>query len=128
MSSPWWLPWWIALGAVAGALCRHYLIVGLAARWGTHFPWGTLLVNLSGSFLMGFCASVLKQPLSWAHGLVTVGFLGSYTTFSTYTLDTSRLWRQKRYGTALVYCLGSAVGGLLGAELGIALAQWRLFG
>ena len=116
------------MGAVAGALCRHYLIVGLAARWGTHFPWGTLLVNLSGSFGMGFCAVVLKQPLSWAHGLVTVGFLASYTTFSTYALDTSRLWRQKRYGAALVYCLGSAAGGWLSANLGIALAQWSSLG
>jgi len=122
MDSPWLLPLWIALGAIPGALCRHYLIILFAEKMGTDFPFGTLFVNLSGSILMGFC-STLDENIPWLNGLATVGFIASYTTFSTYALDTSKLWQQKRYTSALVYFIGSALGGCVGLELGIHLAN-----
>lgn len=127
------LPFWIALGAVPGALCRYYLTLACAQRWGSRFPLGTFWVNLSGSCLIGIGATIL-QSISPAAVLsealsaaLVIGFLGAYTTFSTYALDTVNLLRQKRPVAALLYGLGSPVSGLLGVALGIALAQqlWR---
>jgi fluoride exporter len=119
------LPFWIALGAVPGALCRYYLTLACAQRWGSRLPWGTFWVNLSGSCLIGLGATIL-QSISRAEVLsaaLVVGFLGAYTTFSTYALDTVNLLRQKRPIAALLYGLGSPISGLLGVALGIALAQ-----
>jgi CrcB protein len=125
MAFPISLPFWIALGAIPGALCRYYLTLLCAQWWGSSFPVGTFLINLSGACLMGFCATVL-QSISGAdgvNGLVAIGFLGSYTTFSTYALDTSNLLRQGNPKRAMVYGLGSPIAGFLGVEVGIALAQ-----
>lgn len=125
MDSPLPLPFWIALGAVPGALSRYYLTLACAQQWGHHFPVGTFLINLSGSCLIGVCATSL-QSLSHADVLsaaLMVGFLGAYTTFSTYALDTTHLLRQKKPLTALLYGLGSPISGFLGVALGIALAQ-----
>ncbi|WP_247215281.1 fluoride efflux transporter CrcB [Synechococcus sp. C9] len=127
MDHPWLLPLWIALGAIPGALCRHYLIIWFAETMGTDFPFGTLFVNVSGSVFMGFCSTLIDENISWLNGLVTMGFIASYTTFSTYALDMSKLWGQRRYAPALVYFLGSPVAGWVGLELGIFLANWSSF-
>jgi len=119
------IPFWIALGAIPGALCRYYLTLLCAQWWGSSFPFGTFLINLSGACLMGFCATMLRalSGVDAVNGLVAIGFLGSYTTFSTYGLDTSNLLRQGNPKRALIYGLGSPVVGFLGVELGIALAE-----
>ncbi|MEN9215877.1 MAG: fluoride efflux transporter CrcB [Gloeomargarita sp. HHBFW_bins_162] len=118
-----WLPVWIALGAIPGALCRHYMILFCTQQWGNHFPWGTFIVNLSGAILMGFCTTIIDNNIPWLNGLVAIGFIASYTTFSSYALDTSRLWQQKRYKLGLLYFIGSALAGFLGVELGIFTAE-----
>ncbi len=125
MNSPLLLPLWIALGAIPGALSRYYLTLVCTQWWGGSFPFGTFLINLSGACLMGFCATVLQAASSTTalNGLVAVGFLGAYTTFSTYALDTSNLLRQRNPKRALPYGLGSPIAGFLGVELGIDLAQ-----
>lgn len=115
----------IALGAVPGALSRYYLTLICMEKFGGEFPVGTLIINLSGACLIGFLATLLQSiktdlPL---YGFVIPGFLASYTTFSTYALDTSNLLKLGSYRRALVYGLGSPVMGFLGVELGIALAQ-----
>ena len=116
----------ICLGAVPGALSRYYL-TQLCAQWfGTRFPYGTFLINLSGALLMGFFVTLtLERAISSPELrlLVAVGFLGSYTTFSTYALDTSVLMRSNNYGSGLFYWLGSAVFGFVGLELGNLLAR-----
>lgn len=119
------LPIWIALGAIPGALSRYYLIITCAQRFDGDFPFGTLLINLSGAFLMGFLATILQKMSAehWLNGFTIIGFLGSYTTFSTYALDFSNLLKLGNYKRALLYGLGSPVGGLLAVEAGIALAQ-----
>jgi fluoride exporter len=116
----------ISLGAIPGALSRYYLTL-LATRWlGTGFPYGTFAINLSGALIMGFFVTLVLErsfsspDLRW---LIAVGFLGSYTTFSTYALDTSVLLRSGRVGLASFYGLGSAVLGWLGLELGSFLAR-----
>jgi fluoride exporter len=116
----------ISLGAIPGALCRYYLTL-LGVHWfGTGFPVGTFCINLSGAFLMGFFVTLtLNQVLSSPELrlLVVVGFLGSYTTFSTYALDASLLLRQGDWLKTLFYWAGSAVLGLLCLRLGSFLAR-----
>jgi len=116
----------ISFGAVPGALSRYYLTL-LFARWlGTNFPYGTLIINLSGALLMGFFITLTLERAITAPDLrllIAVGFLGSYTTFSTYALDTSMLLRTGSQEYALLYWAGSAILGVLGLELGSALAR-----
>jgi CrcB protein len=119
------LPVWIALGAIPGALSRYYLTLICAQRFNGDFPFGTLLINLSGAFGMGFSATVLQKMSTeqWLSGLTTIGFLGAYTTFSTFALDFSNLLKFGNTRRALFYGLGSPLGGFLAVEMGIALAQ-----
>ena len=120
------VPLLIALGAIPGALSRYYLTVFCTQQqFGNNFPYGTLIVNLSGALLMGFFAALFQSigsstPLSF---LVMVGFLGSYTTFSTYELDTSNLLRTGNYKKAFLYWFGSPVLGFVCVEIGMVLAQ-----
>ncbi len=118
----------VSLGAVGGALSRYYLSLWFARHFGVAFPYGTLLINLSGCFCLGF---LFGLTLGRATGiapevqlLVAVGFLGSYTTFSTYALDTANLLRTGTWRASLFYWAGSAVLGVLSLELGRLLAGW----
>lgn len=119
------LPVWIALGAIPGALIRYYLTLLCTQRFGGNFPFATFLINLSGAFLIGFLTTLLQKMNTeqWLYGLATIGFLGSYTTFSTYVLDISILLKLGNYQRVLLYGLGSPLAGLLAVEGGITLAQ-----
>ncbi|ALF53270.1 chromosome condensation protein CrcB [Nostoc piscinale CENA21] len=119
------VPLAISLGAVPGALSRYYLTI-LFGRWfGLTFPYGTLFINVSGAFLMGFFATLVSKFAisSTVSLLIAVGFLGSYTTFSTYALDTSNLLRTKNYQAALLYWSGTPILGFISIELGILFAK-----
>jgi fluoride exporter len=114
----------IALGAISGALVRYYLTLWFSQRF-IGFPWGTGVINLSGCFLIGMVTAI--APGRWSPEIrlmVTTGFLGAYTTFSTYGLETVLLMRTKGM-LALLYWLGSASLGVLcvwgGMRLGEAL-------
>lgn len=121
LSHPAWVPLWVAMGAIPGALARHYILTWCNRRWEGAFPWSTLGVNCSGSVLLGYCAAVVHPHLPGLNALLAMGFISSYTTFSTYALELSLLRRQKRYLTLLLYGLGSPLAGFLGVEGGIAL-------
>lgn len=119
-------PVWIALGAIPGALSRYYLsLICAQKRFNDNFPVSTLLINLSGAFGMGFLTTVLQAMNAdqWLNDLTIVGFLGAYTTFSTYMLDFSTLLKVGYNRQALLYGLGSPIGGFLALEMGIALGQ-----
>lgn len=118
----------ISGGAILGALSRYYLSIGLIKLLGDKFPYGTLTVNLSGALLMGFVATLaLGQMISpTLQLLLATGFLGSYTTFSTYALDTAALGKSRGEFFALCYWAGSAIGGVIGLEIGISLARGLL--
>ena len=121
-----WTPVAISVGAVLGALCRYYLTLLWIRRQDIAFPYGTLFVNLTGSLMIGFWvtwsvqAGLLSLPLQ---KFMIVGFLGSYTTFSAYILDTTNLLKANRIKLGIGYWLGSSLLGLLGVELGIGLAR-----
>ncbi|MBD3884407.1 fluoride efflux transporter CrcB [Phormidium tenue FACHB-886] len=115
----------IALGAIPGALSRYYLTL-LFARWfGANFPYGTFFINLTGALVMGFFTTLMLERTLTPdlRLLLAVGFLGSYTTFSTYALDTSVLLQNSSYRLGLLYWAGSAVLGVVSLELGSFLAR-----
>jgi CrcB protein len=125
----WRAPLAVSLGAVPGALARYYLGLFCLQWFGAGFPIGTFLINLSGAFVMGFFVTfILNRAIDSPdlRLLIAVGFLGSYTTFSTYSLDISTLLRSGQLSLGLFYGLGSAGLGLLCLELGRFTAN-RLF-
>jgi len=116
----------VSLGAIAGALSRYYLTLGCAHWLGTSFPYGTFMINLSGSFVMGFFMTLALERIIVSPDLrflIAVGFLGSYTTFSTYELDTEKLRVQEHWAIASLYWLGSILLGGLSLEIGGFLAR-----
>ena len=120
------IPALISLGAIAGALSRYYLGQSFVHWFGAGFPYGTLVINVTGCFAMGCVAALaMAQPIAIHPELrlfVATGFLGSYTTFSTYELESAKLLQQQ-LSVGLLYWLGSAVLGLVGLELGIRLTK-----
>lgn len=120
------IPVAISLGAIAGALSRYYITLWFGQRMGTDFPYGTFFINLSGCFLMGFLSTLMldRTASPEIRLMLTTGFLGAYTTFSTYGLDTLNLMKTQSFAATSFYWLGSAVLGVIGVQLGAMLAQW----
>ena len=116
----------VALGGAVGSVAR-YLMMGWVARLaGTGFPWGTLAVNLAGAVAMG--ALVEAAGGRWApspevRALLTVGVLGGFTTFSTFSLDAAQLLQRGDTGLALAYVLASVVLCVGGLFLGLVLTK-----
>ncbi len=114
----------VGLGAILGATLRY----GLSTLF-VHptFPWSTLGVNISGCFFMGFAVVFFLNEAIKIHPdlylLLTTGFLGSYTTFSSYELDTFLLWSHHYVSRALLYWGLSAILGILAYQLGERVAQ-----
>ncbi len=117
----------LAVGGALGTNARHWLSVWVREWAGTRFPWGTFLINVSGSFAIGFLAISLDR---WVRTpelrlMVITGFLGGYTTFSAYSLETLLLWERGEPIRALAYLGGSALAGLAAVMLGVVLGrQW----
>jgi fluoride exporter len=121
----------ISLGAVAGALTRYYLSLWFVQKFGASFPYGTFFINITGCLMMGFFATLALERIPTIPPeirlLVAVGFLGSYTTFSTYGLDTINLLRAGNLVRAGFYWVGSAILGVIGVQLGVIIARgfWK---
>jgi fluoride exporter len=117
----------VSLGAIAGALSRYYITIWFIHYFGRGFPHATLVINLTGSFAMGLLTTlVIDRTLLISPELrllIAVGFLGSYTTFSTYELDTMNLLQESNLSTAFLYWFGSATGGYLSLYLGSIVAK-----
>jgi CrcB protein len=116
----------IALGGAAGAVARYLVDGWVSERTGGAFPLGTLVVNLSGAFLLGLLATLAldRSVLSAAiRPTVMIGFLGAYTTFSTWMLESWRLAEQGALLGALANIGGSVVLGLVALGAGIAIGR-----
>ena len=118
--------WAVAVGAALGGVARYYLASALQQRLGATFPWGTLAVNVSGSLLLGVLIRyALATPTVSVEmrALLTTGFCGGYTTFSTYSYETATLLEDGQYGRAGAYALGSVVVALGATFAGFMLAR-----
>jgi len=118
----------VFLGAGIGGSLRHAVNLACARAFGVGFPWGTLTVNVVGSFVMGALAAWLafKTGEGWSQPLrlfLTTGVLGGFTTFSAFSLDAVLLWERGEAGTALVYVAGSVLLSIAGLAAGLALLR-----
>lgn len=116
---------WVGLGGFAGANARYLLGGWVAARLGSVFPYGTFVINASGSFLLGAVMGVLDSRIlpPAVRLAVAVGFIGAYTTFSTFTYETVRLIEDGSWLLAGINALGSVLVGLLAAGAGLAAGR-----
>ncbi|TWG98445.1 CrcB protein [Mesorhizobium sp. J18] len=106
----------VAAGGAIGASLRHLTNLAALRLWGPGFPWGTLAVNLVGSFVMGLFIEWLARRTGASNELrlfVATGVLGGFTTFSAFSLDFAILWERGAMGIALLYALVSVVGAIL---------------
>ncbi len=116
----------VGIGAFLGANLRFILGTWAAERFGVDFPYGTLIVNVSGAFAVGVVLAFMGERLGlspqWRLFFVT-GFLGGYTTFSSYAWEALVLAEDGAWARAAVYVLGSNVVGFIGVWLGAMLAR-----
>lgn len=116
----------IALGGALGTLSRYSLGLWISNRWNQGFPLHTFLINITGAFLLGFVHILFIERLSvsplWRLG-IGVGFLGAFTTFSTFGYEVFSLLESGNYMTAGLYTLLSIAVGFTGVALGVGLAR-----
>ena len=116
----------IAIAGALGAFSRHELESLVNRHWGDVFPWGTFVVNVSGSLALGLLLGVFAHRLDvplWLQAGATVGFLGAYTTFSTLSLQVYRSTATGHLAIALANAVGSLVAGVLALYAGILLVR-----
>jgi fluoride exporter len=116
----------IGIAGAAGALARYELEGFVGSRIGTAFPWGTLVVNVTGAFVMGFLFVLLTERFAvapWLRSSILIGLLGGYTTFSTLTLETYRLFEDGSIGLASLNVFGSVAAGMLAIYLGVVVGR-----
>jgi len=122
----------IAIGSALGGVARHAVGLFVTQKWGSVFPWGTLTVNVVGSFSIGVLGALVavSQRTSTADAvreLLMIGFLGGFTTFSAFSLQTLQLMRDGRPAYALANVSVSIAACLLAVWLGYVLGQFLSF-
>lgn len=117
---------WVGVGGFAGANVRYVLGAWIGNRLGVGFPYGTFLINVTGSLLIGVILTLLTEQLIvdplWRR-LLVIGFLGGYTTFSSYSYEALALVEQGNWSRALSYILGTNILSLLACYMGIIMAR-----
>lgn len=116
----------IALGGALGSIARYWIGAVVASRLGTRFPYGTLIVNLSACVVIGFVLAFLTRRAGMSEGwfyLIPVGFVGAYSTFSTYEWETLALLRAGAFLSAAVYAVVSLILGLGAVWCGMMAAE-----
>ena len=116
----------ISLGGILGANARYLLANWAAQRLGAGFPYGTFIINISGAFVLGLFMAFL-QDRAFIHShyrlFFATGFCGAYTTFSTFTYESLRLFQDGSFLMGFTNIIGSVVIGMLGVSLGFVLGR-----
>jgi CrcB protein len=118
--------WAIAVGAAAGGVSRFYLGSAIQQRLGGSLPWGTLAINISGSLLLGFLIryAMATPAISMeVRAMLTIGFCGGYTTFSSYSYEILVMIEEGQFARATAYSLGSVILSLFATFAGFILAR-----
>ena len=117
----------VALGGALGSLLRYFVAGAVQSATWPGFPWGIFVVNITGGFAMGLIVelSALKLNLTpEVRAFLTVGILGGYTTFSTFSLDSALLIERGDYSGAALYIVGSALLSILALFIGLWFVRW----
>jgi fluoride exporter len=117
---------YIAVGGALGALARYWVGVFVTDRMGTKFPYGTFVINMTACIIIGFSLTFLSRRTginpAWRY-LVPIGFVGAYSTFSTYEWETLSTLRSGAFSLTALYAFSSLVLGLVAVWCGILLAE-----
>ncbi len=117
----------VAFGGALGAMSRFFVYNVFTHATRSTYPWATFTVNVAGSFLIGIAFILITERLEMGpywRGIVTVGFLGAFTTFSTFSMDVIGLLEQGQVSNAIIYVLSSVVVCIIAAWLGLSLAKF----
>lgn len=116
----------IAIGGALGSIARYWVGATIGSRMGTRFPYGTFVINLTACVIIGFSLTYLGRRVelspAWRY-LVPIGFVGAYSTFSTYEWETLSSLRAGAFALAGLYAIGSLTLGLAATWLGVVLAD-----
>jgi fluoride exporter len=115
----------VALGGAIGSMLRYAVALVMVEKLGPGFPWHTALINVVGSLCIGLAAAYLQSGAGispYVGAFLTVGILGGFTTFSTFSFDTVTLLSESPV-LAIAYCVGSVVLGVLAALAGLAAGR-----
>jgi len=116
----------IAVGGALGSIARYWVGSTIAGRMGTRFPYGTFVINLTACIIIGFSLTYLGKRAglspAWRF-LIPIGFIGAYSTFSTYEWETLSTLRAGAFAMAGLYAVGSLILGLVATWIGAVLAE-----
>src|SRR5205807_5386982 len=120
---------WVGLGGFLGANARYWIGGWIQARWGSSFPWSTFVINVTGSFVLGLFMTLItgryvvpRAPI--LHLAIAIGFVGAYTTFSTFEFETLTLVNMGTWLRAFGNAFGSLFAGFLAVWLGVVLGRF----
>jgi len=117
----------VGVAGFIGAIARYGIDGLIAQKSGASFPWGTFVVNITGSFVLGILFALLVEGrvavAPWIRTAATVGLIGAYTTFSTLTLETFRLVEDGSYLLGIANAVGSLTIGLVALYVGVVLGR-----
>ncbi|MGC1381926.1 MAG: fluoride efflux transporter CrcB [Candidatus Baltobacteraceae bacterium] len=119
----------IGFGGAVGSMLRYGVTLWMVERTGPGFPWHTALINIIGSFFIGVVVAYTQSSIGFSpliSAFATVGILGGFTTFSTFSYDTLTLLSDGANSLAIAYCGGTVILGIFAAALGMAIARIAL--
>jgi fluoride exporter len=119
--------WWVGFGSFLGGNARYWLGGWIQSRW-SGFPWGTFVINITGSFVLGLFLALITERFAFPKTptlrlVVAIGFLGAYTTFSTFEYETLMLATTGAWLRAFANAFGSLAAGFLAVWLGVMLGR-----
>jgi len=116
----------VGIGGFLGAVARFWLGGYIGNRMGTRFPYGTFIINCSGSFVIGFIVTLLAERTHWSPNwryLIPIGFVGAYTTFSTFEYETFRALQEGSVIIAGLNVVASVLVGFVAVWMGVMAGQ-----